>query len=91
MKHINSGDFTIAYGYPWCLPGITARDRFLCRRRMWLRMDPGAHSFFGLFSPGCGEPVRSIWHRNPEPGAFARNAVLGDRDAGDRQDLMGKG
>jgi hypothetical protein len=47
--------------------------------------------FFGLFSPGSREPVRSFRHRNLEPGAFARNAVLGDRDAGDRQDLTGKG
>ena len=47
--------------------------------------------FPGLFSLGSREPVRSFRHRNLEPGAFARNAVLGDRDAGDRQDLTGKG
>ena len=37
-----------------------------------------------LFLPSLGEPVHPFRHRNLEPGAFARYAVLGNGDAGDR-------
>ena len=57
---------------------------------MWRRIDPGTRYFSGLFSPGCGEPVRSLRHRNLEPCTFARSTVLGDRDAGDTKDLAGE-
>jgi len=36
-------------------------------------------------------PVHPLRHGNLEPGAFARSAVLGDRDAGYGQDLTGTG
>ena len=39
---------------------------------------------------GISVPVRSLRHGNLEPCTFARNTVLGDRDAGDTKDLAGE-
>jgi len=42
---------------------------------IWRRIDPGIFFYFlGLFFHGTGETVRPIWHRDLEPGSFARLA-----------------
>jgi hypothetical protein len=50
---------------------------------MWHRIVPGTHYFYGLFFPGTYEPVLPFRYHDLEPGAFARNSVLGEGDTGE--------